>query len=441
MSNLPSIGYVSLGCDKNRVDSEVMIARLLSNGFAIESNPANADIIIVNTCAFLEASRKESIDTILEMSQYKQDKCSKLIVTGCLCQKHGEELLRYLPEADCLVGVNYNDIVDIVKQCYYDNVRQLYIRPNDAMTSCPRVLTTLPHYAYIKIADGCNNYCSYCTIPYIRGRYRSMPTEEVVKQALMLTQQGVTEIILVAQDVTRYGLDLYGKVTLVPLLQELSKIPQIKWIRLLYCYPELIDTALLDEVANNDKVCKYLDIPLQHVDSDVLKAMNRRSSHDTVTDLFNRLNQYYPQIRIRSTFICGFPNESQAQYEMIGEFLRKYQLANVGFFAYSREKGTKSYVMSNQLPSRIKQQRVKQLYKLQQNISLHNNTSLLGKSLQCVVDEQTEITNIYCGRTQFQCPYIDGKITLISTRPLSIGQYVDVVITDCDSYDLVGEVL
>lgn len=327
------VGVVSLGCDKNRVDTEVMLANLQRGGYEITADAANADVIIVNTCAFLESSRKEAIDTVMEMFHYKDNgSCKKLIVTGCLGQKFGKEIFDGLDEADAVVGTNeYQNICDIVAETLAGN-RKLYNQGNPCnITFGERVLTTPSHFAYLKLGDGCNNFCSYCLIPYIRGRFRSVPMEQVVEQATKLAAGGVKELILVAQDTTKYGSDLYGEPKLVELLRQLSKIDGIKWLRLLYCYPELTDEKLIREIETNPKIVKYIDIPLQHVNGAMLKAMNRRSTAEGVRILFDRLEKSTPKIQVRSTFICGFPGETEETVQEVAQFLQKYRLRNVGF--------------------------------------------------------------------------------------------------------------
>lgn len=439
------IGLVSLGCDKNRVDSEVMLENLRCGGYEITSDPSDADVIIVNTCAFLESSRQESIDTVLEMFHYKDEgTCKKIIVTGCLGQKFGQEIFDGLEEADAVVGTNeYDNICQIVSETL-SGERKLYNGSNVCLTFGNRVLTTPKHFAYLKIGDGCNNFCSYCLIPYIRGRLRSVPMEKVVEQARQLASQGVKELILVAQDTTKYGYDLYGEPKLVELLQQLSVIDGIEWIRLLYCYPELTDEKLIREIETNPKVVKYIDIPLQHVDDGILKAMNRRSTHEGVCKLFNRLRESNPKIAVRSTFICGFPGETAETVAEVEGFLKEYRLRNVGFFAYSREEGTLAAKMPNQVPQRLKNSYVKKLYKTQYNVLKQIQQEDVGKVYRCIVDEFSHEENgvfVYKCRTEFQAPEIDGIVFVYSREKLDVGSFVNVQITNTLEYDLVGDVV
>ncbi len=440
------VGVVSLGCDKNRVDTEVMLANLQKGGYEITADPACADVIIVNTCAFLESSRKESIDTVLEMFHHKDEgTCKKIIVTGCLGQKFGKEIFDGLDEADAVVGTNqYDEICNIVAKTL-EGKRELYNGgSNVCLTFGKRLLTTPSHFAYLKIGDGCNNFCSYCLIPYIRGRLRSVPMEKVVEQAKSLVSQGVKELILVAQDTTKYGADLYGEPKLVELLQSLSKIDGVKWLRLLYCYPELTDEKLISEIESNPKIAKYIDIPLQHVNDSILKAMNRHSTYAQIETLFDRLAVSSPKICVRSTFICGFPSETQQSIDEVKAFLQKYKMRNVGFFAYSREEGTVAARLPNQVPSRTKNAYVKQLYKEQYKVVQQLQKQDIGQVYECVVDAFSNKEGesfVYRGRTQFMAPDIDGIVYIYSAKQLDVGQFVNVKITNALEYDLIGEVV
>jgi len=438
------IGIISLGCDKNRLDTETMLANLQAGGFEITADAQDADVIIVNTCAFLQSAREEAIDTVLEMAHYKQGgACKKIIVTGCLGQKFGQEVLDSLTEADAVVGTNeYQNICQIVQRTL-DGERKLYNHSNPCMQVSKRVLTTPKHYAYLQIADGCNNFCSYCLIPYIRGRFRSVPLEQLVEEARHLVDFGVRELILIAQDTTKYGADLYGEPRLVQLIQALSQIENLHWIRLLYCYPELCTEQLLAEIEHNPKVAKYIDIPLQHVDDAILKAMNRKSTQADVDKLFDRLAASDPKIEVRSTFICGFPGETPSTIAAMQAFLQKYELRNVGFFAYSREEGTVAAKLPNQVPQRTKQRYVKQMYQTQYKVMQQLSQSDVGKTYECVVDEFVEqdgAVYVYRGRTQFMAPDIDGVVYVHSDEPLTVGQFVNVKITNALDYDLIGEV-
>ena len=436
------VGVVSLGCDKNRVDTEVMLHKLAEGGYEITPDASQADVIIVNTCAFLESARKEAIETVLEMARYKeQGSCQKVIVTGCLGQKFGGEIYDGMDEVDAVVGTyEYDKICDIVEQTLQGN-RKLYNSCNDGFTLGSRILTTLPHVAYLKIADGCDNYCTYCLIPFIRGRYRSVPLERLVDEARELAAKGVKELILVAQDTTRYGKDLYGQPRLVELIRELSQIEQIEWIRLLYCYPELMTDELISEISTNGKVVNYVDIPLQHVNTAILRKMNRKSDGESIRKLFDRLN--VADIAVRSTFICGFPTETKDTVAELENFLLQYRLRNVGFFAYSKEEGTAAAKFAEQVPERSKQRYVKQLYKAQHEVAQQLNEQTVGKSFRCIIDEfdgQDDEYYFYKARTYFMTPEIDGVVYVASREPLQIGCFYDIVISGVAEYDLIGEV-
>ena len=436
------VGVVSLGCDKNRVDTEVMLHRLVEGGYEITPDAKDADVIIVNTCAFLESARKEAIETLFEMARFKQNgRCQKVIVTGCLGQKFGGEVFDEMDEVDAVVGTyEYDRICDIVAQTLQGS-RQLYNSCNDGLTVGSRVLTTAPHVAYLKIADGCDNYCTYCLIPFIRGRYRSVPMPQLIAEAKTLAAQGVRELIVVAQDTTRYGKDLYGEPRLVELIRQLSEIEQIRWIRLLYCYPELMTDELIAEISGNDKVVNYVDIPLQHINSAILRKMNRKSDGDSIRNLFDKLNA--AGIAVRSTFICGFPTETKQTVAELEQFLTQYKIRNAGFFAYSQEEGTAAAKFADQVPERTKQCYLKQLYKVQNGVALALNQQEVGKTYTCVIDEEDGADDdfyFYKGRSYFMTPEIDGVVYVASRKPLNIGEFYQVKITGVAEYDLIGEV-
>ena len=426
-----TIGIVSLGCDKNRVDLEKMITLLTQAGYNITTDISISDAALINTCSFILDARKESIEKILEAVSLKGKKLTKIVVTGCLNNMNYSDLQSSLPEVDKFVPLTDNDkIVEIM-----DNL--FNIEPTICEYSFDRIITTPSHYVYLKIADGCNNFCSYCTIPYIRGRYKSVPLKEVIKEAKMLASKGVTELILVAQDVTKYGYDLYGKRILVKLLKKLSKIKSIKWIRLLYCYPDLIDDKLIKQIATNPKIVKYIDIPLQHINNDILKAMNRRTSTEQIKSVITKMRQSCPDIAIRTTFILGFPGETKQHFDELCEFVSTYKLENVGFFAYSREEGTRAYDMPNQVTEATKRKRVAKLSQLQLNNVIERNSNMVGKLVDVVVDSVDNGKSI-C-RLPTMCPDVDGLVYV--NQPLSVGQYYKVKIIDFEYYDLIGEVL
>ena len=434
---------MSLGCDKNRVDSEIMLYNLQKDGFEITGNPSDADVIIVNTCAFIESARKESIDAVFDMVKYKNGKCKKLIMTGCMPQKYIDELFDEFTEVDGFLGTNdYADIGAFIKtldkRCYK-------VSPNTSrIEEGNRIVTTAGHFAYLRVADGCDNFCTYCLIPSIRGKYRSRKIENIVEEAKQLVKNGARELILIAQDLTKYGYDLYGEIKLVQLLRQLSEIENLKWIRLLYCYPELISDELIDEIANNKKIAKYIDIPLQHSQDKILKLMGRKSTRIQLETLFNKLRNKVPDISIRSTFILGFPNESQEDFEGLKDFVKNQRLNNVGFFTYSQEDGTAAAKMSGQVDEEIKANRLKILADVQYDVVLKNNAKFIGKNLQVVIDniaEKSKDGYIYNCRSQYNAPDIDSCIYVKSSKKLNVGEFIEVKITEIADYDLKGEEL
>ena len=428
------VGFISLGCDKNRVDLERIIYAFKTAGFEITPKYEDANIIIINTCSFILDARKESIGAILETIPLKQLNLEKLIVTGCLNNMKYEDLQTSLPEVDLFVKVEDNEkIVELVADLY--GAKYNLSSKNKALD---RIITTPKHYAYLKIADGCDNFCTYCTIPYIRGRFRSEKIEDVVNEAKNLVKIGVKEIILVAQDVTKYGTDIYGSSKLVELLQELEKIKDLKWIRLLYCYPDLIDDRLIDEMARNKKVCKYLDMPLQHISDPVLKTMNRRTNNVQICSIIEKLRAKIPDISIRTTFILGFPNEGEENFSELVEFVKKYRLDNVGFFKYSKEEGTPASKLKGQVPQKTKSDRLKVLSNLQYQVVKEKHTSQIGKVVECVVDEIVDNWAI-CHSEQL-CPTVDSVIYIPSLR-VNVGEFYKVRIINIRKYDYIGELL
>lgn len=427
------IGFVSLGCDKNRVDLEKMIYNVQSAGFQIVDNELDADIIIVNTCSFIKPAREESISTILDCGMIKDNGLEKIIVTGCINEMQYTDLAESLPEVDAFVNIKDNEhIVEVIYSLYGISA------PQCAFDIHHRVLTTPKHYAYLKISDGCDNFCSYCKIPYIRGRYKSIPISDLVIEANNLVNNGASEIILVAQDVTKYGFDFKDGTTLVTLIRELSQIENLKWIRLLYCYPESITDELIYEIRDNSKVCKYIDIPLQHVDSQILKAMNRRNNYDKIVSLISKLRDNIPDIAIRTTFILGFPGEKKENFETLLSFVKQYKLNYVGFFTYSREEGTRSYDFDGQVSESTKKKRLQRVSDVQFNFVTELNNTMIGKELEVVVDGYED--GVFIARSQYHNPESDSVIYINATN-LNIGQYYNVKITKSLDYDLEGEIL
>ncbi|MBQ2768801.1 MAG: 30S ribosomal protein S12 methylthiotransferase RimO [Clostridia bacterium] len=437
MLSKKTFGVISLGCDKNRVDTEKLLGRIQDKGYRITDDISKAQILIVNTCAFLQSAREEAIETVLEYADYKKGNLEKIVVTGCLPQKFISELFAPLQEADVFLGINdYDQLFTALEQSYASGARQNFVSAGMDEYAYSRVITTAEHYAYLKIADGCYNHCTYCLIPKIRGKYRSYPMENLVKEAEKLGE--TSELILVAQDTTRYGEDLYGENKFVELLQKLSALDNIQTIRLLYCYPEMITDALIDEIANNPKILKYLDIPLQHSENRVLKLMNRRGTREKYLQLFEKLRAKIPEISIRSTFISGFPTETEEEFLQMQAFLEQAKLTNCGFFAYSREPDTGAYKIQPQIHHATKKRRVKVLYQTQARISAHILAKYIGKKLEIVCDGIDYDKNCFVGRAYFNAPDIDGKVYFNATQAMQ-GERYEVLITDADSYDLYGK--
>lgn len=430
-------GIISLGCDKNRVDSEKLIGLLLENNCRLTDDLSKAQILIINTCAFLKSAREEAIDAVLECAEYKKGCLEKIVVTGCLPQKFIDELFQPLREADVFLGINdYEQIFNALEKSYKTNERQNYVGQGKDGYVYARSITTPEHYAYLKIADGCYNHCTYCLIPKIRGKYRSYPMENLLREAEELGD--VAELIIVAQDTTRYGEDLYGENRFVELLQKLSSLENIQKIRLLYCYPDVIDDKLIDEIAVNPKIIKYLDIPLQHSENRILKLMNRKGTRESYLELFKKLRQRIPDIAIRSTFISGFPSETEEEFQAMQSFLQEANLLNCGFFAYSKEPDTAAYRMKGHIHHATKNRRVKALYQTQEAISSRLLKECVGKQIEVLCDGIDYEKNCFVGRAYFNAPDIDGKV-YFNAAYAEQGQYYTVTITKSDSYDLFGK--
>jgi ribosomal protein S12 methylthiotransferase len=441
-SKMYKVGMVSLGCDKNRVDSEIILGKM-SNEYEITSNPKDADIIIVNTCGFIESAKQESIDTILEMADYKVNyKCKLLIATGCLTQRYGEELGKLIPEIDIMLGVNdYNKINEFITEFIEGNriASELLNYSDENINEGKRILTTQKESAYIRIAEGCNNFCTYCIIPKIRGKFRSRKMENIINEARDLSESGVKEIILIAQDTTLYGSDIYGKKTLHLLIQELSKIEGIKWIRVLYCYPEEIYDELIDEIASNEKVVKYLDLPIQHISDNILKLMGRKTSKQDILNKINKLREKVSEIILRTTFIVGFPKETEEDFNEIIEFLKEYKLDKVGVFTYSQEEDTPAAKMDGQITEEVKKIREETLMLIQKDITEKINKLKIGKLYDILVEGYSG--QYYHGRSYEMAPDIDANVLFKSSKKINNGEFVKVKIIDTMDYDLVGVVV
>ena len=434
------VGMVSLGCDKNRVDSELILGSI-NKFYEITNNPKDAEIIIINTCGFIESAKQESIDTILEMAEYKKThKCKMIIATGCLTQRYGDELLELIPEIDILMGVNdymklHKLIVDFIKT--EQRVSSTTYK-DEGVNEGERILTTNSHTAYLRIAEGCNNFCTYCIIPKIRGKFRSRSKESILAEATSLVNQGVKEIILIAQDLTNYGEDLYGKNELHVLINEISNIKGLEWIRLLYCYPEEITDELIEVIANNPKVMKYLDLPIQHISNNILKMMARKTNKETIIGKINLLREKVPGITLRTSLIVGFPGETEEDFNELCRFLKNYKLDNVGVFTYSQEEGTAAAKLPNQVDEDVKIKRKEKLMNIQRGIVRDLNKLKIGNIYDTIIDGSTG--EYYIGRNYEMAPEIDGLIYITKGKVLKKGDIIKVKITNIMEYDLVGDV-
>ena len=439
------VGVVSLGCDKNRVDSEIMLTYLREAGYKFTSDASNADIIIINTCGFIKNARIESMETINEMSEFRKNpnaRCQRLIVTGCMPQKWSSQMREDFPEVDIFLGIDqYADIVKIIEASYEKGKKIVKIGEQTAIPFIKdRIVTTPAHYAYLKIADGCENYCTFCTIPFIRGKYKSQSIENILDEAQSLVDNGATELILVAQDITRYGMDKSGKPQLVSLIRKLSKIKNLKWIRLLYCYPEMVTDELISEIVNNPKVCKYIDIPLQHIANPVLKRMNRKTTHGDVVNLIDKIQSQPIHIAIRTTIMVGFPGETEQDFNELCAFVERYKLMHVGFFAYSKEEGTAAALLPDQISEETKRKRVLKLVRIQKKIVQEVNRRFVGKTIEVCYEGIDYDRQLFFGRSEYQTPEADTLVFFKSKHPLEIGKYYKVKITKALGYDLKGEV-
>lgn len=431
-----NVGMVSLGCSKNLVDSEVMLGLLESRGYHIVSDASEADIVIVNTCGFIESAKQESIDTILEMAEYKKTgRLKKLLVTGCLSQRYPQDLFEGIPEVDGFMGVNaYERLPEILEQML-DGQRPLCMQEGNRFPCVRRRLTTPPFSAYVKISDGCDNKCTYCAIPLIRGAYSSRPYNDILNECRQLAADGVTELTLIAQDTSRYGNDFEGHPLLLKdLLQEISGIPGIHWVRVLYCYPDTVNEELLKTIRDNPKICPYLDLPLQHIDDELLRRMNRRGTSDHIRQMLALCREY--GITVRTTMIVGFPGETEKQFETLLDFVKQQRFDRLGAFTYSPEDGTAAAEMPDQIDEEVKNSRLDALMMAQQAISYEINRERVGKTYEVLVEGMED--GMYVGRSRLESPEADGMIKIVSDRELSPGEYISVTITDCDAYDLMG---
>ncbi len=435
------VGMISLGCPKNQVDGEVLLAKLADAGFKIVNTIEDSDIMIVNTCGFIEAAKTEAIETILEVAEYKNAGIiSAIVVTGCLAERYKDDVLSELPEVDAVVGIGANS--DIVKVCQKalcgistaNFPNKCYLPLNEK-----RMLSTPPHWAYLKIAEGCDNRCAFCAIPGIRGKFRSRPMDEVIDEAKTLAAKGIKEVILIAQDTTKYGQDIYGEYKLAALLKELVKIDEIEWIRLYYCYPQRITDELIEVIRDNEKICSYIDVPLQHSDATVLRNMRRVGTGEDYKALIAKMRKEIPDLALRTTLMVGFPGETDEQFENLCAFIKDVKFDRMGCFAFSPEEDTPAYDMDNQLDDDVKNHRQEILMDLQYGISESLNKSRVGKTYKVIVDSVKD--DVCVGRSYMDSPEIDTGITFSSTPDIKIGDFVNVKITDVDGYDLVGEIV
>ena len=437
------VGMVSLGCNKNQVDAERMLYKIREAGYQLVADAALSDIVIVNTCGFIESAKEEAIETILEFGKLKEEgRIKKIIVTGCLAERYKEEVGELIPEADAVVGIGCNDnILNVIDRVLANEKPLTFGSKLDLPMTGGRVQTTLPFYSYLKIAEGCSNCCTYCAIPAIRGKFRSVPMETLIDEAKMLAEKGVRELNIIAQDSTRYGEDLYGESKLPELLTELCRIEKLKWIRILYCYPERITDKLLDVIAKEDKIVKYIDLPIQHCCEDILKKMNRPGNEQELRALIAKIREKVPGVILRTTLITGFPSETEEQFNALADFVKDMRFDRLGCFAYSQEEGTKAAEMPDQLDEEIKSRRADVIMEQQQIIMAQNNEKMIGKTIEVVTEGFDRYGECYFGRSAADAPDIDGKIFFRSPeRKITSGSFVKVKITETLDYDLIGDI-
>ena len=450
------VGFVSLGCSKNLIDTEIVIGQFKKNKYEIENDPEKAEIIVINTCGFITSAKEEAINTILEMAEYKKKNCKYLIVIGCLVQRYYEELIEELPEVDLFIKIDEYDnlwrkINKLIKEDAIEISTTHTSKKITEMKPLPmpkqkeflqRIITTGENYAYLKIGEGCSNRCTYCAIPYIRGPFVSRPQEEIIEEAKLLAKKGIKELIIIAQDTTKYGVDIYGESKLAELLQKISQIPEIKWIRFLYTYPEGITEELIQTVKNNEKICKYFDIPIQHISNTVLKRMNRRTSKEQIEKLIEKLRTEIPNVTLRTSLIVGFPGETIQDFEELQKFVEKAKFDKLGVFMYSKEEGTPAAKLLGQIHTNTKKSRYNKIMKIQQKISNQNLQRKIGQEIEVIVENILPEEQLLIGRTKQDVPDIDGIIYIKNeTTKSMINKYVKVKITDVRDYDLIGELI
>ncbi len=435
------VSMVSLGCPKNQVDAEMMLYSLKEAGFELSSEEAQADAIIINTCGFIEDAKAEAIENILEAARYKQEgSCKALIVTGCLAERYQNDVTEEIPEVDVCVGIGSNaNIAEIVKNAIEGNFKNSFGEKDALDLNAKRILGGMPFTAYLKVSDGCDNCCTYCAIPKIRGRLRSRTIEDCVKEAAELANNGVKELIVVAQDTTAYGTDIYGEPKLAELLEALCKVEGLHWIRTLYTYPDKITDKLIDVLASEEKLVKYLDIPLQHINGEILKKMNRKGDRESLEALIKKIRNKIPNITLRTTFITGFPGETDEQFCELCEFIKATRFDRLGCFTYSAEEDTLAAEMENQVDEQLKVSRMENIMDMQTTIAAEKNEEKVGTLTEVLIEGWDDYIKCYFGRTTGDAPEVDGKIFFMSTRPLVIGEFVKVRINDSIEYDLLGE--
>lgn len=447
------VGFVSLGCSKNLIDTEIAIGILKEHGMEIVNNPEDAEMIIVNTCGFIDPAKEEAINTILEMAEYKKKKCKYLIAMGCLVQRYTDDLKKALPEVDLWIRLDkydkfYTAIEELINNKVEDNKKYGEIKtyPKEPLPLASkqeflgREISTGENFAYIKIGEGCSNRCTYCAIPFIRGPFVSRPEEDIIEEANLLAKKGIKELIVIAQDTTKYGLDLYNEPRLAKLLRKLCKIDGIEWIRFLYSYPEGIDDELIKVVKEESKICKYFDIPIQHISNSVLKRMNRKTSKQNIEDVITKIRTNIPNVQIRTTVMVGFPGETQADFEELYEFVKKTKFDNLGAFTYSKEEGTPAARLKDQVHPMTKKARYNKIMKLQQQVSKDNLLILVGKEEKVLIEGITFDEKYYVGRTSYQVPDIDGITYIKSDKELTIGDFVNCTIAKSKEYDLIAKI-
>jgi ribosomal protein S12 methylthiotransferase len=435
--------FISLGCDKNLVDSEMMMGLLHDRGYEFTDNEEEADIIVINTCGFINDAKEESINTILEMAKYKENNLKALIVAGCLVERYKNEILQELPEIDAIVGTTaFDKICDVVDDVLADKKHNELESINKmCRPDVKRIITTGGYYSYLKIAEGCDKHCTYCSIPMIRGAYRSVPMDELVKEAEYLADNGVKELIIVAQEITVYGKDLYGEKKLPELLHRLCKIPGIQWIRLLYCYPEEITDELIETIRTEKKICHYIDMPIQYASDKILKAMGRRTNNAELRNIISKLRKEIPDICLRTTLITGFPGETEEDHQILLDFIDEMEFDRLGVFTYSPEEDTKAASLDNQVDEEVKLCRKDEIMELQQEISMDKSERLVGKEIEVIIEGKASDEDVYVGRSYMDAPSVDGYVFINSEEELMSGDFAKVRIVKAMEYDLIGDLI